>query len=171
MQNEGAPFTGTLYAGLMWTNRGPKVLEFNVRFGDPETEVLMPLIDDVAGFLRDAANGRIPARVATSAGFAAAVVIAARGYPDQPETGVPVEGLRDVTGESAVVFHGGTRMEGNTIVSSGGRILTVGARGGDLRSALDAAYDGVRRIRIEGSFHRGDIGRRHLTQPTERTNG
>jgi phosphoribosylamine--glycine ligase len=140
MQAEGAPFTGTLYAGLMWTPAGPKVLEFNVRFGDPETEVLMPLMGgDVAGFLRDAARGTIPSRVETRAGSAAAIVVAARGYPDHPETGVPVEGLDEIDSAS-VVFHGGTRASEGRIFSSGGRILAVSAYGEDLRRALDAAW-------------------------------
>lgn len=170
MEAEGAPFTGTLYAGLMWAAAGPKVLEFNVRFGDPETEVLMPLLgDDVAGFLHDAARGEIPTRANARAGSAAAVVIAAGGYPDQPETGVVVEGLKDIRGEHAVVFHGATRLEGDRVVSSGGRILAVSAWASDLRSALDAAYQAVSRIRIEGAFHRSDIGRRHIDSK-ERTN-
>jgi phosphoribosylamine---glycine ligase len=172
MQAEGAEFTGTLYAGLMWGPRGPKVLEFNVRFGDPETEVLMPLMgDDLAAFLHDAARGIIPSRIETRAGSAAAVVVAARGYPDHPETGVVVEGLDEIKGNDVVAFHGGTRHENGRTVSAGGRILAVSAYGDDLRHAIDAAYAAVHRIRIEGSFHRADIGRRHLPQSTERTNG
>jgi phosphoribosylamine--glycine ligase len=172
MHAEGAPFTGTLYAGLMWTGAGPKVLEFNVRFGDPEAEVLMPLLGgDFASFLRDAARGRIPARVDTRPGSAAAVVIAARGYPEHAETGVVVEGLDEVRGADVVVFHGGTRRDGERVVSSGGRILAVSARADSLRAALDEAYAAVGRIRIDGAFFRGDIGRRHSTQPTERTKG
>jgi phosphoribosylamine--glycine ligase len=105
MQAEGAPFTGTLYAGLMWTRAGAKVLEFNVRFGDPETEVLMPLMGgNVAAFLHDAARGKIPSRVETRAGSAAAVVVAARGYPEHAETGVAIEGLDEIRGDDVVVF-------------------------------------------------------------------
>jgi phosphoribosylamine--glycine ligase len=170
MQKEGAPFTGTLYVGLMWTDNGPRVLEFNVRFGDPETEALMPLLSgDVATLLHDAANGKLPARVETRPGSAAAVVIAAKGYPNEPETGVPVSGLSDVSGSNIEVFHGGTRSEDNKILSTSGRILTVSGWGNDLQSALDAAYDAVRRITIPGSFFRGDIGRRHTGADGERT--
>jgi phosphoribosylamine--glycine ligase len=163
MHADGAPFTGTLYAGLMWTPNGPKVLEFNVRFGDPETEVLMPMLSgDVAAFLLDAARGDIPSRVDTHDGSAVAIVIAARGYPDHPETGAPIEGLGEIRGDNVVAFHGGTRRDDGRIVSSGGRILAVSARAGSLRGALDAAYDAVHKIHIPGAFHRTDIGRRHL---------
>ncbi len=170
MRKEGAPFTGTLYAGLMWAAHGPKVLEFNVRFGDPETEALVPLLaGDVASLLLDAANGKLPARVETRAGSAAAIVIAARGYPDQPETGVPVDGLDEIPGDAVAVFHGGTRAEGTGTLSSGGRILTVSAWSDDLSRALENAYAALGRIRIAGSFFRSDIGRRHLGANRERT--
>jgi len=163
MSAEGAPFTGTLYAGLMWTGAGPKVLEFNVRFGDPETEVLMPLMgDDVASFLLEAARGNLPGRFEPRAGSAAAVVVAALGYPENPRTGDPVEGLDDIRSRDVVVFHGGTREEGGRVVTSGGRILAVSAWADDLPGAVGAAYEGVRHVRIPGSFHRSDIGRRHL---------
>jgi phosphoribosylamine--glycine ligase len=170
MQKEGAPFTGTLYAGLMWTADGPKVLEFNVRFGDPETEALMPLLSgDVATLLLDAARGSIPKRIETLEGSCAAIVIAAKGYPNEPETGVPVEGLSEITGDNVTVFHGGTRIEGNKTLSTGGRILAVSAWGSDLAHALEAAYAAVGRVRIAGSFFRGDIGRRHTGADRERT--
>jgi len=170
MQKESAPFTGTLYVGLMWTANGPKVLEFNVRFGDPETEALMPLLGgDVAALLLDAANGKIPDAIETRAGSAAAIVIAAKGYPDQPETGTPVEGLNDIPGENVAVFHGGTRTDGNTTLSTGGRILAVSAWGDDLARALEGAYAAVSRVKIPGSFFRSDIGRRHAGAHKERT--
>jgi phosphoribosylamine--glycine ligase len=170
MQAEGAPFTGTLYAGLMWTKAGPKVLEFNVRFGDPETEALMPLLSgDVATLLLDAARGHLPARVETRAGGAAAVVVAARGYPENPETGVVIEGLNEIHGNNVVAFHGGTRADGDRILSAGGRILAVSAWADDLRGALDQVYAAVGCIRIAGAFHRSDIGRRHMDAHKERT--
>ncbi|HKW13258.1 MAG TPA: phosphoribosylamine--glycine ligase [Candidatus Krumholzibacteria bacterium] len=170
MQKEGAPFAGTLYAGLMWTPNGPRVLEFNVRFGDPETEALMPLLaGDVASLLLGAAQGNLPAHIETRGGSAAAVVIAAKGYPGEPETGSPVEGLNDIPQGNVAVFHGGTRTEDNKMLSTAGRILTVSGWGDDLQSALDAAYDAVRRIKITGSFFRGDIGRRHIGADRERT--
>jgi phosphoribosylamine--glycine ligase len=169
MQKEGAPFAGTLYAGLMWTSNGPKVLEFNVRFGDPETEALMPLVaGDVAALLLDAANGKLPAGIETRAGSAVAIVIAAKGYPDQPETGVPVEGLAEIPGENVAVFHGGTRDEGSRTLSTGGRILAVSAWGDDLARALESAYVAVGRVKISGAFFRSDIGRRHAGAHKER---
>jgi phosphoribosylamine--glycine ligase len=170
MQAEGTPFTGTLYAGIMWTHSGPKVLEFNVRFGDPETEVLMPLFaGDFASFLMEAAAGRIPERIDVRPGSAAAVVVAARGYPEQAETGVVIEGLNEIPGDHTIAFHGGTRARAKETVSAGGRILAVSAWAGDLRRAIEAAYAGVGVIRISGAFHRGDIGRRHLDASNERT--
>jgi len=170
MHAEGATFTGTLYAGLMWTAAGPRVLEFNVRFGDPETEVLMQLLGgDVAGFLYNAARGIIAPRVDLRHGSAAAVVIAARGYPERPETGSVIEGLNETRDESVVVFHGATLAERGKVVSSGGRILAVSARAPDLRRAIDRAYATVSRIRISGAFHRRDIGKRYLDASNERT--
>jgi phosphoribosylamine--glycine ligase len=98
-----------------------------------------------------------------------AVVIAAGGYPEQVETGVPIHGLDDVHSDNVAVFHGGTRAHDGRVVSSGGRILAVSAWGDDLRGALDTAYHAVDHIRIDGSFHRNDIGRRHLGAGNERT--
>jgi phosphoribosylamine--glycine ligase len=172
MAAEGAPFGGTLYAGLMWTRGGPKVLEFNTRFGDPETEVLVPLVpDDLAGLLEAAARGQLPGTFAWRDGAAACVVIASRGYPGNVQTGVPVEGLGEAGGDEVVVFHAGTRAEAGRVVSAGGRVLAVTAWAPDLRAALERAYAAVDRIHVEGAFHRRDIGRRHLTSAKERTEG
>jgi phosphoribosylamine--glycine ligase len=107
--------------------------------------------------------------VETRAGSAATVVIAAKGYPNEPEMGSTVEGLDDIPGDTVAVFHGGTRAEDNKTLSAGGRILAVSGWGDDLQKALDAAYDAVRRIQISGSFFRGDIGRRHIGADRERT--
>ncbi len=165
MMAEGVPFTGTLYAGLMWTGGGPKVLEFNTRFGDPETEVLMPLLaGDVAQLFLAAASGRLPEEVPVARDSAATVVVASHGYPDRYQTGFPIAGLDDAESSGpCVVFHAGTkRASGGEVVTAGGRVLAVTGRGRDLRGALDAAYRGVARIRFEGAFHRRDIGRRHV---------
>ncbi len=171
---EGSPFTGTLYAGLMWTPQGPKVLEFNVRFGDPETEALMPLVtSDVAELLSGAAAGALPEHLEVRPGAAATIVLASSGYPGAYETGVRVDGL-DAAGrfESAVVFHAGTRAEGDRVVTAGGRVLAVTAWGDDLGGSLHAAYDVARAVHFDGMFWRSDIGRRHLTAgETERKNG
>lgn len=164
---EGTPFTGTLYAGLMWTRSGPKVLEFNTRFGDPETEVLMPLVaDDVAALFLAAATGRLPERVAIRPGSAATVVVASQGYPDCYTTEVPIAGLDHTARDGCIVFHAGTKREGDgRVVTAGGRVLAVTGWAGDLRGALKAAYDGVARVHFEGAFCRRDIGRRH-TEPS-----
>jgi phosphoribosylamine--glycine ligase len=161
---EGTPFTGTLYAGLMWTAAGPKVLEFNTRFGDPETEVLMPLIaGDVAALFLDAASGRLPAEVPVRPGSAATVVVASQGYPDQYRTGIPIDGLHTPLPEGSAVFHAGTkRAADGRVVTAGGRVLAVTGWARDLRAALRAAYDGVARVNFEGAFCRRDIGRRHV---------
>jgi phosphoribosylamine--glycine ligase len=167
---ERTPFTGTLYAGLMWTSSGPRVLEFNTRFGDPETEALMPLLkDDAAELFAEAAAGRIPDRADTFARCVAAVVVASRGYPDQYDTGVPIEGLDEVRGEDVAVFHAGTRTRDGRMVTAGGRVLAVTAWADGLAAAVGAAYDAVARVRIAGAFYRRDIGRRHLAAAAERT--
>ncbi|HEU4366439.1 MAG TPA: phosphoribosylamine--glycine ligase [Candidatus Krumholzibacteria bacterium] len=160
---EGTPFTGTLYAGLMWTRSGPKVLEFNTRFGDPETEVLMPLLaDDAAALFLAAASGRLPQDVSVRPGSAASVVIASEGYPDRYRTGIPIEGLDAPAREGTIVFHAGTRRDTDgRVVTAGGRVLAVTGWAGDLGGALQAAYDGVARVRFDGGFCRTDIGRRH----------
>ncbi|MDH4036326.1 MAG: phosphoribosylamine--glycine ligase [Candidatus Krumholzibacteria bacterium] len=160
----GTPFTGTLYAGLMWTADGPKVLEFNTRFGDPETEVLMPLLaGDVAALFLAAASGRLPDEVPTRPGAAATVVVASRGYPENYRKGLPIGGLDAIGGDDCAVFHAGTRRAPDgTVVTAGGRVLAVTGWAGDLRGALRVAYDGVARVQFDGAFWRSDIGRRHV---------
>ncbi len=161
---EGTPFTGTLYAGLMWTADGPKVLEFNTRFGDPETQVLMPLLQgDVAALFLAAASGRLPRAVAARPGAAATVVMASRGYPENYRKGLPIGGLDAIGGDDCAVFHAGTRRTPDgTVVTAGGRVLAVTGWAGDLRGALRVAYDGVARVQFDGAFWRSDIGRRHV---------
>jgi phosphoribosylamine--glycine ligase len=169
---QGTPFTGTLYAGLMWTAAGPKVLEFNARFGDPETEALVPLLkSDAAELFAAAAAGRIPDRIDTWERSAATVVIASRGYPEAYETGVAIDGLDDVHGDGVAVFHAGTRARDGRVVTAGGRVLAVTAWASGLPAAVSAAYGAVARVRFEGAFHRRDIGRRHLAAGAERTKG
>jgi phosphoribosylamine--glycine ligase len=162
MQSEGTPFTGTLYAGLMWTRSGPKVLEFNTRFGDPETEVLMPLAgDDIVDLFAAAAADELPAGAWTSDGAAATIVLASGGYPDSYPTGLAIDGLEGDVPDT-MVFHAGTRHDDGRVVTAGGRVLAVTGWAGSLRGALDAAYRRARTIRFDGAFMRSDIGRRHL---------
>ncbi len=162
MARRGTPFTGLLYAGLALTERGVRVVEFNARFGDPETQPLLALLTSPLGVvLKAAADGRLTdlGPLTWSDGAAVAVVVAADGYPARPRTGDAVHGLAEVGRLDGVeVLHAGTRAddEGH-VVTSGGRVLAVTAVGADLADARARAYDGVALLRIDGSHHRTDI--------------
>jgi phosphoribosylamine--glycine ligase len=162
MAAEGNPYTGVLYAGLMMTAGGPKVLEFNVRFGDPETQALLPLIrGDLFDLLYRATSGDLPDEIAVWENRSAAtVVMASEGYPGTFAKGFEIAGLEDVETDNAVVFHAGTSLDGRRLVSSGGRVLAVTAWDRTLGGALDAAYQAVGKIRFENAYWRTDIGRR-----------
>lgn len=163
MQAEGHRYQGFLYAGLMIDPSGqPKVVEFNCRFGDPETQpILMRLEDDFAALCLSAARGELMVDALNFTRHpAVAVVLASEGYPSQPRTGDPISGLEDV--ESVKVFHAGTRFEGEQIVTSGGRVLAVTAMGLELRHAQSKAYEAVKKIQFEGCHYRTDIGFRAL---------
>ncbi len=158
----GTPFTGLLYCGLALTSRGLRVVEFNVRFGDPETQAVLALLDSpFGGLLHAAATGRLasyePPRWRDAA--AVTVVVAAQGYPAHPRIGDPIDGL-DRAAERAAVQHAGTAIDGfGRLVTAGGRVLAVTATGPDLAAARAAAYDAVGCVRIDGSQHRTDIAR------------
>ena len=165
MASEGAPFTGFLYAGLMIGRDGaPRVIEFNVRFGDPETQpIMMRLESDLADLVLAAIDGRLDGKSASwNPRPAIGVVVAAQGYPAKVRTGDTIEGLDAGFDANVKVFHAATRDENGKVVSAGGRILTVCALGDDLEEARDRAYAAARRIRIEGAFYRRDIGHRAL---------
>jgi phosphoribosylamine--glycine ligase len=164
MEKEGSPFAGVLYAGLMMTTKGPRVLEYNVRFGDPETQVLLPLLKgDFASLLYESAEGRLPDRFELHTDrCAAAVVVAAKGYPGSYEKGIPIAPLDAIDDDSRVVFHAGTKRTPAGLVTSGGRVVAVTAWAKDLAGALEHAYRGVGMVRFEGAFWRRDIGRRGL---------
>ncbi|MBX7200931.1 MAG: phosphoribosylamine--glycine ligase [Rhodospirillaceae bacterium] len=162
---EGAPFTGVLFAGLMLTKDGPKTLEFNVRFGDPECQVLMMrLKSDLLPALVAAADGQLAhfdLRWHDDAGLV--VVMAANGYPGTPEKGTVIDGLKDAAAvEDVVVFHAGTKAEiqgdKRVIVANGGRVLGVAARGPTVAAAQKRAYEAVDKIKWPGGFSRRDIG-------------
>ncbi|MFD9908814.1 phosphoribosylamine--glycine ligase [Streptomyces sp. NPDC059063] len=163
LRRRGTPFSGLLYAGLAITSRGVRVIEFNARFGDPETQVVLArLRTPLAGVLLAAANGTLadlpPLRWSDDA--AVTVVIASHNYPGTPRTGDPIEGLAEVAERDAphaYVLHAGTRSEGDAVVSAGGRVLSVTATGTDLAQARERAYAAVSRIRLDGSQHRSDI--------------
>ena len=167
MAAEGMPFRGFLYAGLMMTADGPKVLEYNVRLGDPETQALLYRMEGgFAETILAATEGRLDsARLRIGAGASACVVLAAAGYPGKVRSGDVIEGLDEV--EGATVFHAGTRREGDRIVTAGGRVLGVTGRGESLRAALDAVYGAVRPIRFEGMQYRRDIGQKGLKRYTD----
>ncbi|MEW2494606.1 phosphoribosylamine--glycine ligase [Streptomyces nodosus] len=163
MRRRGTPFSGLLYAGLAITSRGVRVIEFNARFGDPETQVVLArLKTPLAGVLLAAANGTLadlePLRWSDDA--AVTVVVASHNYPGTPRTGDPITGLDEVAerdAPSAYVLHAGTRREGDAVVSAGGRVLSVTATGADLAEARRRAYTAVDRIGLDGSQHRTDI--------------
>jgi phosphoribosylamine--glycine ligase len=162
---EGRPYRGVLYAGLMLTDTGPRLVEFNARFGDPECQVLMlRLADDIVPYLKACAEGALAAMPAPRWRDEAAicVVIAADGYPASPVSGALIRGA-DVKREDAVVFHAGTARDADgALRSAGGRVLNVCALGETLRDARDKAYAAVGTIDFPGGFHRSDIGWRAL---------
>ncbi|MFJ4202234.1 phosphoribosylamine--glycine ligase [Streptomyces sviceus] len=163
MRRRGTPFSGLLYAGLAITSRGVRVIEFNARFGDPETQVVLNrLKTPLAGILLAAASGNLedlpPLRWSEDA--AVTVVVASHNYPATPRTGDPITGLDEVAEQDAphaYVLHAGTRRDGDAVVSAGGRVLSVTASGKDLTEARERAYRAVGRIRLDGSQHRTDI--------------
>jgi phosphoribosylamine--glycine ligase len=164
MAGRGSPFRGVLFVGLMIDGGRPRVLEFNVRFGDPETAVLVPLLDgDWLALLDGAARGDLASFEARSRpGAALAVVMAAERYPAAPATGDAIEGLDAPLPDGAFVLHAGTRREGSSVVTAGGRVLTVGAHAASLAEARATAYETVGRIHWRGEHHRSDIGHRAL---------
>jgi phosphoribosylamine--glycine ligase len=171
MRAEGAPFRGVLFVGLMIEKSAQSVtdtitvLEFNVRFGDPEACVLLPLVSgSFFDLLWSASTGSLPRDVSIKNEAAVAVVMAADGYPQKPRTGDVIEGLDEVARTPQVhVFHAGTRVEGSRVVTSSGRVLAVTATGTDLREAHTRAYSAVSGIRFDGEHHRTDIGARALS--------
>ncbi|WP_124726511.1 phosphoribosylamine--glycine ligase [Staphylospora marina] len=163
-ESEGILYRGVLYAGLMWTADGPKVIEFNARFGDPETQVVLPRLDgDLARILLDVSTGRLrPDDVKWKSEAAVCVVMAAGGYPGPVEKGRVIEGLPAAERPDVIVFHAGTARENGQLVTAGGRVLGVTALGSGLREARDKAYETVRSIRFAGAHYRSDIAFRAL---------
>jgi phosphoribosylamine--glycine ligase len=165
MKQEGFPFSGILYAGLMLTKRGPQVLEFNVRMGDPECQVILPrLTSDFAELCEALCQGRLNSYKATwNSGAAVCVVLASGGYPGPYAKGKIISGL-DMAEEDrrVAVFHAGTRLEGDRFVTDGGRVLGVTAVDQDLASAIMSAYEAVNKIHFDGMHYRRDIGMKGL---------
>jgi phosphoribosylamine---glycine ligase len=153
-----APFTGLLYAGLMLTEDGPRVLEFNCRFGDPETESILPRVEgDLLALLWGAATGGLEGELAVGEGAAVTVVVASGGYPERSDRGTPIEGVEDAEATGALVFHAGTARQGDRLVTNGGRVLAVTATGDDVGGARANAYGAVSRISFAGLRFRRDI--------------
>ena len=167
----GRPFRGLLYGGLMLTpDRGPMVIEWNCRFGDPETQAVLPRMqDDLLPWLLHTAKGTLPASAPTwSPGIAVCVVLAAEGYPGKVRSGDEIHGLSEDgqlagEGKGLVVFHAGTKRDGQRLLTSGGRVLGVTALGADLDRARARAYSGIGRIGWNGMHFRKDIGLRGRT--------
>jgi phosphoribosylamine--glycine ligase len=161
LERRGARFTGCLYAGLMLTADGPRVLEFNVRFGDPETQAILPLLEgDLAAALHAVARGAPDASLVRVAdGACVSLVLASAGYPVSPTQGDVIAGLDEAAAcEGVSVFHSGTALHDGRLVTAGGRVLAISAVGPDLPAARARAYDAAALVRFDGRQLRGDIG-------------
>ncbi|MBP3400161.1 MAG: phosphoribosylamine--glycine ligase [Selenomonadales bacterium] len=166
MKAEGMPYTGCLYAGLMITENGPKVIEFNARFGDPETQVVLPLLDsDMAEVMMACVNGNLAdLDIQWKDGAAVCVVMAAGGYPQGYRKGDVISGLDKAAELGATVFHAGTAAKDGNIVTNGGRVLGVTAIGTDIRKAVDNAYEAVKSIHFDDVHYRNDIAYRAIAR-------
>jgi phosphoribosylamine--glycine ligase len=165
MASEGIPYKGLLYTGIVVTQNGPKVLEYNCRFGDPETQAVLPLLDgDLADIMLACSEGELhKTQVDTTIGSALCVVIASGGYPGAYTKGYPVYGIEEAENiEDVKVFHAGTVMMDNTVVTSGGRVLGVTGWGDTFEHARKHAYDAVAKIHFKDAFFRSDIGNKAL---------
>ena len=164
LAQEGRRYRGVLYAGMILTEHGPKTLEFNCRFGDPEAQALLPLLDaDLAQILLACAQGQLnPQAVRWRPGACVCVVMASGGYPGRYKTGYPIEGIARAEELGCLVFHAGTRLQGSELVTSGGRVLSVTATGVDLEEAIAKAYAGVQAIHFQDAHYRTDIGAKGL---------
>lgn len=160
---EGCTYKGVLYAGLMITDEGPKVLEFNARFGDPETQVVMPMIKgDLLPLLEASVNGELENyRAEIESGNCVCVVLASQGYPGPYQKGQLIEGLEDLDGDT-IAFHAGTCINDGRLYTNGGRVLAVVCRGADINDARNKAYDEVKKINFTGMHYRTDIARKAL---------
>ena len=171
MASEGMSFKGVLYAGLMLTSDGPKVLEYNVRFGDPEIQAILPLLSsDLVPILDDAVEGRLSTTTCEwSSESCACVVLVSGGYPGDFRIGKEIQGLEPLKDRrELLVFHAGTKKDRERLVTWGGRVLNIVGRGADLEEALKRAYDAISAISFEGMVYRKDIGMRALKKPVVR---
>jgi phosphoribosylamine--glycine ligase len=166
MRKIGSPYRGCLYCGLMITSEGVKVLEYNCRFGDPEAQVVVPLVEgDFGEILLGAASGRLQdIPVKSSSAAAVCVVMASAGYPEHYEVGKEIKGLDALNSDDIIAFHAGTKREADRIVSSGGRVLGVTAieQSGNLEKAIEEVYKSVDKVKFDGAYFRRDIGQKAL---------
>jgi phosphoribosylamine--glycine ligase len=167
MAARGTPFTGVLFAGLMLTETGPKLIEYNVRFGDPECQVLMALLEsDLGELLLAAAKGELAGHQARwKPGAAAVVVVAARGYPGTPAMGGTITGVEAAEQQGAIILHAGTALSADgRLISTGGRVLGVTTTGPTVGAAVATAYAAIEKISFADGFHRADIGWREIAR-------
>lgn len=167
MAKDGIPYKGVLYAGLMITKDGPEVVEFNCRFGDPETQVVLPRMEsDLLPVLEACCDGTLAQQdVKWKTGACVSVVMASGGYPKAYEKGKAITGIAEAeVEEGVIVFHAGTKQTDGALVTHGGRVLNVTATGPDIASTLEKAYAGVKRIAFEGAHYRTDIGKKALAR-------
>jgi phosphoribosylamine--glycine ligase len=157
MREEGTPFTGFLYAGLMMTADGPKILEFNVRLGDPETQAIL---HHYQGDLAELLAFNVPGSAGPDCSVC--ITLAARGYPESPVTGDAIHGIEEAEATGATVFHAGTKLVDGRLVTNGGRVLSVTAGGLTLQAAIDNAYLAAGKIQFAGMHYRTDIGQKGL---------
>lgn len=167
LADRGTPFVGVLFAGLMLTDRGPTVLEFNCRMGDPEAQVILPLLSsDLVDLVESCLDGQLEqSTLAWNSGSAVTVALASGGYPRSYETGLPISGLAEAAAMPGVtLFHAGTRMDGESLVTTGGRVLNVTGVGLTLSEAVERTYAAVDKIHFESMHFRTDIGRRWISE-------
>jgi phosphoribosylamine---glycine ligase len=165
LRNEDIHYSGILYAGIMLTEHGPRVLEFNCRFGDPETQVVLPMLKtDLIDLMQAVIEKKLAnfPKLDWRKGAAAGVIMASKGYPGNYKTGAPITGIEAIKDNNCLVFHAGTRRENNRLLTNGGRVLAVVGVDNDLRSALDRTYAAVKKIRFDGAQFRRDIGAKGL---------
>ncbi|PFH83264.1 phosphoribosylamine--glycine ligase [Bacillus sp. AFS088145] len=161
MISEGRHFTGILYAGLMLTSQGPKVIEFNARFGDPETEVVLPRLESELAEVLLAILNEEEIRLEWSEEAVVGVVLAANGYPEVPEKGAVISGLNNVSNET-MVFHAGTKLENNEYVTNGGRVLIIAHKGSSINEACENVYKQIDTVQSTGLFYRHDIAHKAI---------
>ena len=165
MEESGTPFQGILYPGLILTDDGPKILEYNARFGDPEVQTYMRLLEtdllDIADACIDGTLGNLDVKWKNL--FACTIVLVSQGYPENYEKGKEISGIEEAEiNKNIIVFHAGTKQNGGKLVTNGGRVLGVSAIGKDLKEALEAAYQAIKKISFEGMYYRRDIGKETL---------